>query len=221
MMIVAGVDEAGRGPLFGPVVAAAVVLNEEIDGLDDSKKITSRKREKLFLEIIKKSYFAISIATADEIDKFNILHATEIAMDRALERLKKKIDFDIAFVDGKNLNLKFPFKCIVKGDSLVKEISAASILAKVVRDRIIVSYAKKFSSYMLEKHKGYPTQLHLKLIKEHGLTPLHRLTYKPVMELLSITQLEEWYKSGMIDEERYKKIISKMEVPLFGIQDTR
>lgn len=220
-MIFAGVDEAGRGPLFGPVVAAAVVLKEDIDYIDDSKKLSERKRNELFEEILSKSYYGISIATPSEIDRLNILHATELAMNRALKILVSKIKFDIALVDGKNLRLNYPYKCIVKGDAIVKEISAASILAKVVRDRILIGFSKVFSKYLLEKHKGYPTKLHIDLISKHGLTPHHRLTFKPVLNFLKIAQLEEWYKSGMIDEERYKKIISKLEVPLFGIQSVR
>ncbi|ABR31742.1 ribonuclease HII [Thermosipho melanesiensis] len=216
-MIVAGVDEAGRGPLFGPVVASAVVLKKEIYGITDSKKLTLKQREELFMEIIRNSYFGIGFASSSEIDKLNILHATELAMNRALAMLERKIRFDMVLVDGKNLKLDYKSKCIVKGDVLIKEISAASIIAKVVRDKIMTFYSKKFSNYALEKHKGYPTKDHIKLIEKYGLTPEHRLTFKPITKMLSINKLEEWYKSDIIDEERYKKIIEKLGVPLFGV----
>ncbi|SHH37813.1 ribonuclease HII [Thermosipho atlanticus] len=218
-MIIVGVDEAGRGPLFGPVVAAAVVLKEDIENLDDSKKLSSKLREELFEILKQKSYYAIGIASPEEIDKLNILHATELAMNRALESLKLKVKFDIAYVDGKNLKLKFPSKCFVRGDSYIKEISAASIIAKVVRDKIIEGYSKVYKIYKLDIHKGYPTKMHIELIKKFGITPLHRLTFKPVIKTVSIQILEEWYKNGIIDEERYLKIIKKMGVPLFGIQN--
>ncbi|ANQ53132.1 ribonuclease HII [Thermosipho affectus] len=216
-MIVAGVDEAGRGPLFGPVVAGAVVLTNDVEGINDSKKLTAKSREKLFFEILKNSFFGIGIATPAEIDKLNILHATELAMNRALDMLRRKVDFDLVLVDGKNLKLKYLYKCIIKGDLLVKEISAASIVAKVIRDRILNFYSKRFSNYLFERHKGYPTKLHIDLIEKYGLTPEHRLTFKPVVNLIKINELEEWYKSGIIDEERYRIIVKKMGVPLFGI----
>ena len=217
-MIIAGVDEAGRGPLFGPVVAAAVVLNnDKISGLNDSKLLSLKTREKLFELIIQNSYYGIGIASASEIDKLNILHATELAMNRALENLQNKIKFDFVLVDGKNLTLNFPSKCIVKGDLLVKEISAASIIAKVVRDKIMVGFSKIYKEYKLDVHKGYPTKLHMELIKKYGITPLHRLTFKPVVKNITFEKLEDWFKRGIIDEERYFKIIKKMGVPLFGI----
>jgi len=217
-MIIAGVDEAGRGPLFGPVVAAAVVLNNnKISGLNDSKLLSLKTREKLFELIIQNSYYGIGIASASEIDKLNILHATELAMNRALENLLNKIKFDFVLVDGKNLTLNFPSKCIVKGDLLVKEISAASIIAKVVRDKIMVGFSKIYKEYKLDVHKGYPTKLHMELIKKYGITPLHRLTFKPVVKNITFEKLEDWLKRGIIDEERYFKIIKKMGVPLFGI----
>ncbi|MCD6105660.1 MAG: ribonuclease HII [Thermosipho sp. (in: Bacteria)] len=217
-MIIAGVDEAGRGPLFGPVVAAAVVLNnDKISGLNDSKLLSLKTREKLFELIIQNSYYGIGIASASEIDKLNILHATELAMNRALENLQNKIKFDFVLVDGKNLTLNFPSKCIVKGDLLVKEISAASIIAKVVRDKIMVGFSKIYKEYKLDVHKGYPTKLHMELIKKYGITPLHRLTFKPVVKNITFEKLEDWLKRGIIDEERYFKIIKKMGVPLFGI----
>lgn len=217
-MIIAGVDEAGRGPLFGPVVAAAVVLNNnKISGLNDSKLLSLKTREKLFELIIQNSYYGIGIASASEIDKLNILHATELAMNRAIENLQNKIKFDFVLVDGKNLTLNFPSKCIVKGDLLVKEISAASIIAKVVRDKIMVGFSKIYKEYKLDVHKGYPTKLHMELIKKYGITPLHRLTFKPVIKNITFEKLEDWLKRGIIDEERYFKIIKKMGVPLFGI----
>jgi ribonuclease HII len=217
-MIIVGVDEAGRGPLFGPVVAAAVVLkNDDIRGLNDSKLLSQKSREKLFDLIIQNSYYGIGLASASEVDKLNILHATELAMNRALENLRTKIKFDFVLIDGKNLVLNFPSKCIVRGDSLVKEISAASIIAKVIRDKTMLGFSKIYKEYKLEIHKGYPTKLHLELINKFGITPLHRLTFKPVVENISLVKLEDWLKRGIIDEERYSKIIKKMGVPLFGI----
>ncbi|MDK2886360.1 MAG: ribonuclease [Thermosipho sp. (in: thermotogales)] len=217
-MIIAGVDEAGRGPLFGPVVAAAVVLTKtNISDINDSKMLSLKTREKLFDIIMQHSYYGIGIATVEEIDKLNILHATELAMNRALENLQKKINFDFVFIDGKNLTLNFPSRCIVKGDSLIKEIAAASILAKVVRDRIMFGLSKIYREYKLDVHKGYPTKLHLELIQKYGVSPMHRLTFKPIIKNLNLELLEEWLKRGIIDEERYSKIIKKMGVPLFGI----
>ncbi|QTA37961.1 ribonuclease HII [Thermosipho ferrireducens] len=217
-MKLVGVDEAGRGPLFGPVVAAAVYLKRRIEGLKDSKKLSPVQREKIIIEIYKNGVVGIGLATAEEIDKLNILHATELAMNRALKMLSKYISFESVLVDGKNLKLEFNHKCIVKGDEKVPAISAASIVAKVTRDKIIRAYSKIFPDYLLDTHKGYPTKKHIKLLEIYGVTPHHRLTFKSVARRLDFTQLEEWRKNGIIDEERYKKVLEKMEVPLFGIQ---
>lgn len=176
---VCGVDEAGRGPLAGPVVAAACILpiDCEIDGLNDSKKLSEKKREQLF-DIIKEKAIAYSIASAsnEEIDKLNILNATMLAMARAIEGLPKKADF--ALVDG-NCVRNFPVaaKTVVKGDAKSPSIAAASILAKVTRDRLCLEMDEEYPEYNFKKHKGYPTKEHRELVEKYGPCPLHRMTF--------------------------------------------
>lgn len=177
--LVCGVDEAGRGPLAGPVFAASVIfpVNTIIEGINDSKKISEKKREKLF-EIIKQKALAYSIAyaTEEEIDKINILNATFLAMSRAVEGLKVKPD--IALIDGnKSPELNIPTMCIIKGDAKSQSIAAASILAKVSRDRLMKELSLKYPEYQFEKHKGYGTALHRELIKKYGCCPIHRKTF--------------------------------------------
>ena len=176
---VCGIDEAGRGPLAGPVCAAAVILPEgiEIEGLNDSKKLTEKKREKLF-DIIKEKALAYAIAFADEkeIDEINILQATFLAMKRAFDALEVKADY--ALVDGNRMpKLDSDGETIVSGDALSPSIAAASILAKVTRDRLMVEYDKKYPQYQFAKHKGYGTKVHTEAIKEHGPCDIHRLTF--------------------------------------------
>lgn len=184
--IIAGVDEAGRGPLAGSVYAAAVILNGvHIDGLNDSKKLSERKRDLLFDEIIKHAAaYAVAWATPEEIDELNILQATFLAMRRAVELLKIQPDF--VQVDGNKYppNLKIPGEAIVKGDSKVQEIMAASILAKVSRDRDMIQMAKLYPQYNFAKHKGYPTEEHRNAIKQFGACPIHRKTFAGVKEFL-------------------------------------
>ncbi|MBQ8567826.1 MAG: ribonuclease HII [Oscillospiraceae bacterium] len=174
-----GVDEAGRGPLAGDVYAAAVILNPEtvIEGLDDSKKLTEKKREKLFDEIIEKAdAWCIGTASAAEIDEHNILGATFIAMKRAVEGLGIKPSF--AAVDGnRDPKLGIDTMCIVKGDGTSASIAAASILAKVSRDRYMAKLAEEYPQYAFEKHKGYPTKLHYEKLREFGPSPVHRKTF--------------------------------------------
>ena len=178
--IVCGIDEAGRGPLAGPVYAAAVILPLwlEIDGLNDSKKISEKKREQLFDVICEKAIdYSIGIATEKEIDEINILNATFLAMHRAVEGLKTKPDY--ALIDG-NQYPKIPFvaeETVVKGDAKSMSIAAASILAKVSRDRFMLEKAKEYPHYQFEKHKGYGTKLHYEMIKEFGPSPIHRMTF--------------------------------------------
>jgi ribonuclease HII len=185
--VIAGVDEAGRGPLVGSVVAAAVILddNHGIVGLADSKILTEKKREKLFDEIIKRSRsYAIAEATAEEIDTLNILQASLLAMKRAVERLKVQPDF--VQVDGNRCpEWHYASEAIIKGDSKVQAISAASILAKVHRDRLMVEFDQKFPQYQFAKHKGYPTKLHFELLERHGVIDGYRKTFKPVARLLA------------------------------------
>ena len=177
--LIAGVDEAGRGPLAGPVYAAAVILKEgaRIDGINDSKKLSEKKREKLFDEIIKQS-LAYSVFSVDEktIDEINILNATYMAMNKAVAGLFPKADF--VLIDGNSIkNMETPHRTIVKGDSKSISIAAASILAKVSRDRYITHIAAEYPEYGFEKHKGYGTKLHNEAILKYGPCPIHRKTF--------------------------------------------
>jgi ribonuclease HII len=184
--LVAGVDEAGRGPLAGPVVAAAVILDElkPISGLADSKKLTALRREKLFDEIRAKALCcSIAEASVEEIDRLNILQATLLAMRRAVEGLRLKPT--MVLVDGNRLPvLEMRAEAIVKGDSLVPAISAASILAKVYRDRWCADYHQQYPQYGFASHKGYGTAEHLSALREHGACPQHRKTFSPVVAVL-------------------------------------
>ncbi|CAG9427555.1 ribonuclease HII [Providencia alcalifaciens] len=186
--LIAGVDEVGRGPLVGAVVTAAVILdpNNPIEGLADSKKLSEKKREKLFDEIKEKALcWCIGRAEPEEIDQLNILHATMLAMQRAVEGLPIQPEF--VLVDGNRCpKLTMPSQAVVKGDSLVQEISAASILAKVVRDREMVELDKTFPEYGFAKHKGYPTAYHLEKLAEFGATEFHRKSFAPVRRALDI-----------------------------------
>jgi ribonuclease HII len=175
---VAGVDEAGRGPLVGPVVAAAVIIDQTriIDGIKDSKKLTSKKRELLYEQITKNYHWSVGIVDQDEIDLINILEATKKACLIAVANLK--VIASTILVDG---NMKFTdprFISIVNGDNLVISISAASIVAKVTRDSLMSEYAKKFPQYMWHKNFGYGTQEHLTAISKHGFSPYHRKSFK-------------------------------------------
>lgn len=177
---VCGVDEAGRGPLAGPVCAAAVILPDDcvIDGLNDSKKLSEKKREMLF-DIITEKALAYSIAygTLEEIEEYNILQATYIAMNRAIEGLNIKADF--ALIDGNRVpkGIKIPCETVVKGDSKSFSIAAASILAKVTRDRLMLEYDKKYPEYLFGTHKGYGTKAHYDAIKQYGVCEIHRLSF--------------------------------------------
>jgi ribonuclease HII len=184
--LMAGVDEAGRGPLAGPVVAAAVMLNDAdpVLGLADSKLLTEKKRERLFDEIRAKALcFCIAEASVEEIDRLNILQATMLAMRRAVEGLRLKPA--MVLVDGNRLPiLKIAAEAIVKGDAKVAAISAASILAKVTRDRQCLKMAETYPEHGFAKHKGYPTAEHLAALQAHGVTPWHRRSFGPVRAIL-------------------------------------
>lgn len=184
--LVAGVDEAGRGPLAGPVVAAAVILDDlqPIKGLADSKTLTALRRAKLFDEIRAKALCcSIAEASVEEIDRLNILQATMLAMCRAVAglRLKPKL----VLVDGNRLPvLDVSARAIVKGDALIRSISAASILAKVYRDRWCVDFDQQYPQYGFAAHKGYGTAQHLAALREHGACPQHRTSFRPVAEVM-------------------------------------
>ena len=177
---VCGVDEAGRGPLAGPVCAAAVILpiDTEIKGLNDSKKLSEKRREELF-PIIKEKAIAYSIAFAsvEEIEEHNILNATYLAMNRAIEGLKVPADF--ALIDGNRVptGIKIPCQTVVKGDSKSMSVAAASILAKVTRDRLMLEIDEEYPQYNFKKHKGYGTKEHTDLILKHGVSPVHRPSF--------------------------------------------
>ena len=185
-MITAGVDEVGRGCLAGPVVSAAVILNGGINLklLKDSKKISFKKREEISDHIKRNSFFSIGIASVDEILKFNILGASLLSMKRAVENLEIKPN--LTLIDGRFApeGLK-KFKTIVNGDEKIKVISAASIIAKVYRDRFMIRLSKKFSNYAWERNFGYGTKAHLEGLKKFGVTAHHRKSFKPVHKILS------------------------------------
>ena len=185
--LIAGVDEVGRGPLAGAVVAAAVILdpNNPIEGLADSKKLTEKRREKLFPLIQERALaWCVARASEAEIDQLNILQASLLAMRRAvlgLQLLPERV-----LVDGNRCpDLPYPSEAIIKGDSLVPAISAASILAKVVRDREMVAFEATYPGYGFAKHKGYPTAQHMQALKTLGITPIHRRSFGPVKNLIA------------------------------------
>lgn len=183
---VAGVDEAGRGPLAGPVVAGAVILDPHnpIDGLQDSKRLTAARREVLYVQIQEKALaWAVASADVGEIDRINILQATMLAMQRAVGALQPAAQH--ALIDGNRCPvLACPAQAIVKGDSRVAAISAASIMAKVTRDREMLSLDLQYPGYGLAQHKGYPSKAHIEALENLGVTPIHRLSYAPVRRVM-------------------------------------
>lgn len=186
-LIYCGVDEAGAGPLCGDVVAAAVILNPDdpIPELTDSKKLTEKKRERLFDEIREKAVdFCVASASVEEIDRLNILNARMLAMTRAVEGLR--LPCDHALIDGNKLpKLNIPATALIKGDARVAAISAASVLAKVQRDRDMVAMEERFPGYGFAKHKGYGTKMHLEALEALGPCEIHRRSYAPVKRLLT------------------------------------
>ncbi|RUO33159.1 ribonuclease HII [Aliidiomarina soli] len=186
--LLCGVDEAGRGPIAGPVVAAAVILDpaHPIEGVTDSKKLSEKKRQ-LLSERIKQHalYWAIAQCDVEEIDQLNILHASMLAMSRAVAALP--VAPEHVLIDGNRLpDLNVPATAIIKGDASEACIGAASILAKVERDRQMLEWHEKYPVYDFARHKAYPTPQHLQLIREHGITPIHRRSFRPVRELLTV-----------------------------------
>jgi ribonuclease HII len=200
---VVGLDEAGRGPLAGPVVAAAVMLNSKfkmqnaklkfkIQNLRDSKKLTVKQREEWYKILTKDPQIEWGIGRVSEkiIDKINIKNAAELAMEKALKNLEKKMKkkADFLIIDGNHINSKSlkarSYKLIIKGDEKVLSCAIASIIAKVTRDKIMEKYAKKFPQYGFDRHKGYPTRLHLKMLKKHGPCKIHRKSFWPVKRVI-------------------------------------
>ena len=177
--VVCGIDEAGRGPLAGPVFAAAVILprGHVIEGVNDSKKLSEKKREALFDKIIDESVcFSIASASEKEIDEINILNATFLAMRRAVQNLEIKPQ--CALIDGNmKPGLEIAEKTIIKGDAKSASVAAASILAKVSRDRYMIRLAEEYPQYAFEKHKGYGTKLHYEMLEKHGISPVHRKSF--------------------------------------------
>ena len=184
--IIAGVDEVGRGSLIGPVYAAAVILNKTINKrlLKDSKSLTKDKRKKLYKYIKKNSIWAIGQASVKEIEKINILHASLLAMRRAITKLKKKPS--LVLIDGNKLpNLKnYKLEYVIKGDQKIPSISAASIIAKVSRDKFITKLSKQFNNYGWDTNSGYGTKEHLRAINKFGITKYHRKTFSPICDNL-------------------------------------
>lgn len=188
--LIGGIDEVGRGPLIGPVVAACVILpiNYTLEGLTDSKKLTEKKRN-YYYEIIKRDAISIGIGIVDEkeIDKINIYEATKIAMKKAIENLNIKAEY--LLIDAMKLDIDIPFTSIIKGDRLSLSISAASVIAKVTRDKMMYELDEKYPMYDLKNNKGYGTKKHIEAIEKYGITKYHRLTFNPVTK----------YKDKLID----------------------
>lgn len=184
---IGGVDEVGRGPLIGPVVAACVVLpkNFILEGLNDSKKLTEKKREQFYEYIINHALaYGIGIVGPEEIDEINIYQASKKAMLLAIQEVKNKIPLEHLLIDAMPLELDIPTTSIIKGDSKSISIAAASVVAKVTRDRMMYELDKKYPEYEFGKHKGYPTKLHVSLLKKYGLIDGYRKTYGPVKEII-------------------------------------
>jgi ribonuclease HII len=180
LKLIAGVDEVGRGCLAGPVIAAAVILRNNIPGLKDSKKLSKKKREELSLIIMKNSYFSFGSSSPKEIDEINILQASLLAMKRAI--LKLSVEPGKILIDGIHKpDLNTDTQTIISGDSYIDEISAASIIAKVYRDNLMMQFDKKYPNFYFSSHMGYGTKMHKAAIKKYGITSIHRKTFKGVV----------------------------------------
>ncbi len=190
--LIAGTDEAGRGPLVGPVVASAVILpiNYQLEGLNDSKQLSEKKREK-FYDILMHDAISIGVGIVDnkEIDKINILEASRKAMNIAINNLNIKPDYILT--DAMKLDRDVPVLPIIHGDALSLSIAAASVIAKVTRDRIMVELDKEYPQYEFAKHKGYPTKKHLELMKKYGIIDKYRMSYKPVKDIIEGSRIHE------------------------------
>ncbi len=184
---IAGVDEVGRGPLYGPVVAACVVLPSDfkLEGINDSKKLSLKKREEYYKYIINNSIWDVGIVESDVIDEINIYEATKKAMIIAIEKVNTKIKIEHVLIDAMKLDLTIPNTPIIKGDAKSISIAAASIVAKVIRDHMMDEIALKYPEYGFDKHKGYPTKKHIEALKQYGVIDGYRKTYNPVKEVLN------------------------------------
>ncbi len=180
--IIAGTDEAGRGPLYGPVVAACAVLpkNFELEGLTDSKKLTEKKRDEYYEILTNQIIYAVGVVSPEEIDKINIYEASRKAMKIAIEEVRKKVNVQYVLTDAMPIDLDIPVMPIIKGDAKSLTISAASVIAKVTRDKMMYEIDKKHPEYGFKNHKGYPTKKHLEAINKYGLIDGYRLSYGPI-----------------------------------------
>ena len=184
--IIGGTDEAGRGPLYGPVVAACVVLpqNFKLDGLNDSKKLTEKKRNIFYDYIVKNTIYGIGVVSPEEIDKINIYEASRKAMIIAIKQVQKQIKLEYVLSDAMPIKIDIPVLPIVKGDAKSITIAAASVIAKVTRDRMLYEIDKKYPEYGFKNHKGYPTKKHLEAINKYGLIDGYRKTYGPIKKYI-------------------------------------
>lgn len=187
---IGGVDEVGRGPLIGPVVAACVVLPKGfvLDGLTDSKKLSEKKRELFYDYIVKNSIYGIGIIDADIIDEVNIYEATKLAMLEAIKNVREQVNLEHVLIDAMPLDLDIDTTSIIKGDAKSISIAAASVVAKVTRDRMMYELDDLYPNYGFKSHKGYPTKKHIEAINKYGLIPGYRKTYGPVKEILNGNQ---------------------------------
>jgi len=183
---IAGVDEVGRGPLIGPVVAACCILPKgfKLDGLTDSKKISEKKRDKFYEYLIENTIYGVGIISPEVIDEVNIYEATKLAMISAIEEVKKQVRIDHVLIDAMPLDIDIDTTSIIKGDAKSISIAAASVIAKVTRDRVMYELDEKYPMYGFGKHKGYPTKAHIEAINKYGLIDGYRKTYGPVKDVL-------------------------------------
>ena len=183
---IGGVDEVGRGPLIGPVVACCCVLpiGFKLEGLNDSKKLSEKRREEYYEYLTDNTIYGLGIIDADKIDEVNIYEATKLAMYEAIKNVRKQVNLEHVLIDAMPLDLDIPNTSIIKGDAKSISIAAASVIAKVTRDRMMIELDKKYPMYGYKKHKGYPTKAHIEAIHKYGLIEGYRKTYGPVKEML-------------------------------------
>jgi len=183
---IGGVDEVGRGPLIGPVVACCAVLPKDfkLEGLTDSKKLSEKKREEFYKYLVSHVIYGLGVISPEKIDEVNIYEATKLAMQEAIENVRKQINLEYVLIDAMPLDLDIPTNSIIKGDAKSISIAAASVIAKVTRDRMMIELDKKYPMYGFAKHKGYPTKKHIEAMHEYGLIEGYRKSYGPVKEML-------------------------------------